>query len=93
MCNEGEGSVCQTRRWPKGIAKGRGFIARVVENFPNPDSEVTGESRPAVEKVMQAALQLGNTPDTEWTVDGATTVELHPIQSEVERQLEKIAVE
>lgn len=53
----------------------------ITDELMESDSEVSGESRLAVERVMQAASRLGNAPNTEWKVDGEVTVELHPIQT------------
>lgn len=52
----------------------------ITEDVMRPDDEGEGKKLD-VDKIIEAALQLGKLDSTEWEIEGEPEIQLHPLQN------------
>jgi hypothetical protein len=52
----------------------------ITEDVMRPDNEGEGKKLD-VDKIIEAALQLGKLDSTEWEIEGEPEIQLHPVQN------------
>jgi hypothetical protein len=52
----------------------------ITEEVMRPDNEAGG-LKMDIDKIIEAALQLGKLNSTEWEIEGEPEIQLHPVQN------------